>query len=181
MRRRQLSAKVVVNRPAALPSSIRLSLPLMPRILYSLKDFPAELRGGAVAIGNFDGVHRGHASLVNALTEQAKSANIGAVDRVHVSIRRRSVCCIPSACSRRRLTSIERRAELLHELGVDLVVAYPTDRALLQLSAENFSSKFLSRRCEQKPSSRDQTFASGAIDWATCSCLASCVTRADYR
>ena len=44
----------------------------MPRILYSLKDFPVELRGGAVAIGNFDGVHRGHASLVSSLTAQAR-------------------------------------------------------------------------------------------------------------
>jgi len=36
------------------------------------------------------------------------------------------------------LTWTNRKADLLAELGVDLVVAYPTDRALLQLTHEEF-------------------------------------------
>ena len=32
---------------------------------------PPEFTGGAVAIGNFDGVHLGHRALVNAAREQA--------------------------------------------------------------------------------------------------------------
>ena len=35
--------------------------------LHSLDDFPENLRGGTVAIGNFDGVHLGHARLVERL------------------------------------------------------------------------------------------------------------------
>ncbi len=41
------------------------------KLLRSLHDLPSELRGGAVTIGNFDGVHRGHARIVSNLLEQA--------------------------------------------------------------------------------------------------------------
>lgn len=36
------------------------------------------------------------------------------------------------------LTSIARRAELLFELGVDVLIAYPTDACLLSMSARDF-------------------------------------------
>ena len=34
--------------------------------------FPDVCRGGAVAVGNFDGVHRGHAALIAELCRQAR-------------------------------------------------------------------------------------------------------------
>ena len=34
---------------------------------------PAAVRGGAVTIGNFDGVHRGHAALVGELRKRARA------------------------------------------------------------------------------------------------------------
>jgi riboflavin kinase/FMN adenylyltransferase len=37
-----------------------------------------------------------------------------------------------------RLTTIEQKAELLGALGADCIIAYPTDRNLLQLSPEEF-------------------------------------------
>jgi riboflavin kinase/FMN adenylyltransferase len=40
---------------------------------------PDELRGGVVAIGNFDGVHRGHQVVLGRALEEAKSAGRAAV------------------------------------------------------------------------------------------------------
>src|SRR6266851_2941850 len=40
---------------------------------------PERCRGGAVAVGNFDGVHLGHASLVRALRDQASAVGGPAV------------------------------------------------------------------------------------------------------
>ena len=116
----------------------------MPRLIHSLKDFPDVLRGGAVAIGNFDGVHRGHEQLVRELVAQAHNIaahNIAAqtTPAIVFTFDPPPIAILsPMRAQSAPLTGIARRAELLHKLGVDLVVAYPTDMALLQLTAEEF-------------------------------------------
>ncbi len=113
----------------------------MPQLIHSLKDLPRELRGGAVAIGNFDGVHRGHYQLVCELVTQAQRLNAPAIvftfDPPPIAV------LFPERTLSAPLTNIQRRAELLHRLGVDLVVAYPTDMALLRLTAEEFFQQVL--------------------------------------
>lgn len=113
----------------------------MPRLIYNLKDFPNEFRGGAVAIGNFDGVHRGHAQLVHELVTQAR--RIAAPSIVFTFDPPPIAILFPQRVLSAPLTDMERRSELLHKLGVDLVVAYPTDMALLQLTAEEFFQSVL--------------------------------------
>ncbi|TWT97005.1 Riboflavin kinase [Botrimarina colliarenosi] len=105
------------------------------QITRHLNDLPPDARGGAVAIGNFDGVHRGHARLIERLIQRAKEISGPAVvftfDPHPVRVLRPHDCPPP-------LTWTERKAELLAKLGVDRVVAYPTDEALLRLSAREF-------------------------------------------
>jgi riboflavin kinase/FMN adenylyltransferase len=109
-------------------------------IIRSLDEFPAEARGGAVAIGNFDGVHRGHIAIVRRLLERAEAvagpAIVFTFDPHPVRLLRPEQCPPP-------LTWTERKAELLAGHGVDWIVAYPTDEALLQLSAADFFEKIV--------------------------------------
>jgi riboflavin kinase / FMN adenylyltransferase len=108
----------------------------MPRLLSSLIPFPPELRGGAVAIGNFDAVHRGHASLLGQLVAQARAVGGAAV--VFTFDPPPEVVLRPELARSRPLTWMQRRAGLMGKLGVDAVIAYPTDREFLMLSAEDF-------------------------------------------
>jgi riboflavin kinase / FMN adenylyltransferase len=109
-------------------------------IIRHLDALPAAARGGAVAIGNFDGVHRGHVEIVRQLLARAKAFEGPAVvltfDPHPVRLLRPEQCPPP-------LTWTERKAELLAGLGVDWIVAYPTDEALLQLSAAEFFERIV--------------------------------------
>ena len=110
------------------------------QVIRHLDELPRGARGGAVAIGNFDGVHRGHAQLIGNLVARAKSVNGPAVvftfDPHPVRILRPDQCPPP-------LTWTHRKADLLARLGVDWVIAYPTDEALLRLSAAEFFERIV--------------------------------------
>jgi riboflavin kinase/FMN adenylyltransferase len=105
------------------------------KLLHSLDDFPKTLRGGAVAIGNFDGVHLGHARLLGRLRAMAQQVGGPAVvltfDPAPVRILRPQAAPEP-------LLGVERKIELLAELGVDATVVYPTSKAFLELQARQF-------------------------------------------
>ena len=110
------------------------------KLLRQIEGLPAELRSGAVTIGNFDGVHQGHARIVGRVIERARELGGPAVvftfDPHPVRILRPEQAPPP-------LTWTDRKAQLLAALGVDAVIAYPTDEALLQLSAEEFFAKIV--------------------------------------
>jgi riboflavin kinase / FMN adenylyltransferase len=109
-------------------------------IIRQLADLPTAAHNGAVSIGNFDGVHRGHAAIVRRLLERAEEVGGPAVvftfDPHPVRLLRPDQCPPP-------LTWTERKAQLLAGLGVDWIVAYPTDEALLNLSAQEFFDRIV--------------------------------------
>ncbi len=111
------------------------------KLIQSLSDLDAAiLRNSSVSIGNFDGVHRGHARLVERLVARARQlagpAVVFTFDPHPATLLRPETAPIP-------LTWAERKAELLGRLGVDIVVAYPTSRDLLALAPEDFFSQIL--------------------------------------
>lgn len=110
------------------------------KLVHNLTALNAELRNGAVSIGNFDGVHRGHARIIERLIEQARRVDGPAVvftfDPHPVRLLRPDHAPPP-------LTWTARKAQLLDKLGVDAMLAYPTDQALLNLSPQEFFDRLL--------------------------------------
>ena len=115
------------------------------KLLRSLDGFSDQLRNGAVSIGNFDGVHRGHARIMQQLLDSARAVGGPAVvftfDPHPVRLLRPELAPPP-------LTWTRRKADLLAELGVDAVVAYPTDRNLLELSPTEFFQRVVVEQLE---------------------------------
>jgi len=117
------------------------------KLIRNLENFPAALRGGAITIGNFDGVHRGHATIINRLKHHANSVDGAAIvftfDPHPVRVLRPDEAPAP-------LTWTDRKADLLSELGVDVVVAYPTDRKLLSLTHGEFFEQIVQKQLGAK-------------------------------
>jgi riboflavin kinase/FMN adenylyltransferase len=110
------------------------------KILRDLDNLPDEFLNGAISIGNFDGVHRGHARIVQTLKQFAQRANgpsiVFTFDPHPVRLLRPEAAPAP-------LTWTERKAELLGELGIDAMVAYPTDQNLLALTPDQFFDQII--------------------------------------
>ncbi|MGD9856821.1 MAG: bifunctional riboflavin kinase/FAD synthetase [Planctomycetaceae bacterium] len=99
---------------------------------------PAAYSGGCVSIGNFDGVHRGHQQMIAALVEQARR---DAVPAVVMTFDPHPITLLAPGRVPPRLSTLERKAELLEACEVDVLVAYPTDRHLLSLSPVEFFAR----------------------------------------
>lgn len=101
---------------------------------------PEACRGGAVTIGNFDGVHLGHQALVEETVRQARGLSAPAV----------AVTFDPHPQRLLRpdefqpiLTTLEYRARLLHDHGIDQVLVFQIEPAFLRLTARAFFDQVL--------------------------------------
>jgi riboflavin kinase / FMN adenylyltransferase len=110
---------------------------------------PPEFAGGAVTIGNFDGVHVGHQALIVAARELAHKLGCPAV-AVTFDPPPHQVLHPDSGPPRPPLTTILDRAELLHAAGADRVIILRTSPALLALSPEAFFEDVLARQLGAK-------------------------------
>ncbi|GAB1580994.1 bifunctional riboflavin kinase/FAD synthetase [Phyllobacterium phragmitis] len=103
--------------------------------LSSPADLPSRLRGAVVAIGNFDGVHRGHQAVLERALDLAREEGRPAVV-LTFEPHPRSVFAPDKPVD--RLTPAHEKAGLLEALGFDAVVEQAFTRAFAEHSAEDF-------------------------------------------
>ena len=107
----------------------------------------AELEGGVVAIGNFDGVHRGHRAVIGAAVRRAAALGGPALAMTFEPHPRRFFN--PQA-PLFRLTDAPTKLRLLAASGLSGVLVLTFDRALASLSAEDFITRVLVGRLAVK-------------------------------
>jgi riboflavin kinase/FMN adenylyltransferase len=97
--------------------------------------FPEGCRRGALTIGNFDGVHRGHAALLGLLQQEARQVNGPAVA---LTFNPHPVCLLhPEQCPP-ALTTPADRASLMQACGANHVLMLCIDGEMLRLTAVEF-------------------------------------------
>lgn len=114
----------------------------MPRIITidRIDTLPDALKGGFVAIGNFDGVHRGHQSVLERAISAAKAANAPAV-ALTFEPHPRSMFRPDEPLF--RLTPPDMKARLMRSFGMDATICLNFDAALSSLTADEFLDRVL--------------------------------------
>ena len=108
------------------------------KLLRSLDEMTDAYRGGALSIGNFDGVHLGHVRLIERLV--AMSQRLGGPAVVFTFDPHPAQLLYPDHAPT-PLAWIERNADLLGQLGVDAVLAFPTDLDFLVMESDKLFGK----------------------------------------
>jgi riboflavin kinase/FMN adenylyltransferase len=90
----------------------------------------------AVAVGTFDGVHRGHQALLSAARDQAGRRH-GRV--VVLTFEPHPARVVSPERAPSRLMTLEQKAEMLEASGVDVLAVLPFTHALAEKSADEFA------------------------------------------
>jgi len=114
-------------------------------------DAAVPVPGGYVAIGNFDGVHRGHQAMIARLTDRARAAGRPSAA---VTFDPHPIALLRPEALPPGLSSLADRAKLLKDCGVDAVIVLPTSWELLRLTATEFFERIV----------RDRLKAAGLVE-----------------
>lgn len=97
------------------------------------------IKESVITIGNFDGLHKGHAALIQKAIEYAKSKNIKSV----VFTFSNHPANYFKSNSLKNIITYEEKIERLKDLGVDVVISIPFDEYMTKISAQDFIKNIL--------------------------------------
>jgi len=108
-------------------------------IAHSLSE-ASDFKPCALAIGNFDGVHRAHRHLLRAT---AQSADAAGLRPAVLMFDPHPACVVAPERAPRLLTSLEERCRLIEGQGIRNVLIQPFTAELSRLTPEEFATQFL--------------------------------------
>lgn len=111
--------------------------------LFHRDSVPGALRGGVIALGNFDGFHRGHQAVVGRAVHHAHD------DRLPVIVATfdpHPVRHFQPDAPPFRLTTLDQREQLFAEAGADAMMVFEFGDELAGTSAEDFIEEILLAR-----------------------------------
>lgn len=99
-----------------------------------------------IALGNFDGVHKGHQKLLNRMIAKGRELNL----MTSVFVFKNHTKEVIKGTKQDLLTSTEQRNQLIKDLGVDTLFSLLFDQTIMSLSPEEFIKDILIERLNVK-------------------------------
>jgi len=119
----------------------------MTKVICNIDDLPTSAAPAVVSIGNFDGVHLGHQSVINQLKVEAEKLNLPIVVVTFNPLAKEyfSAKYAPTTLNNlpARLSGIDQRVRLLTSYGVDYVICLDFNENLEAQTAEDFVQTLL--------------------------------------
>lgn len=110
------------------------------RVLRHFENLPIELRGAAVAVGNFDGVHLGHREVI---TEAGRIARSSGIPWAVLTLEPHPRSLFEPDAPPFRLTPPPVKVRLIEEIGPEMLVVVPFDAAFSRTPPRAFVERVL--------------------------------------
>jgi riboflavin kinase/FMN adenylyltransferase len=110
------------------------------QVVHGYRDVPQSARGAVLAIGNFDGVHRGHQALLRSAV--ATGRELGAPAGAVIFEPHPREFFHPEE-PHFHLTPLDQKLAIFDRLGLDVAIVLPFDADMAKLSAEDFVGRVL--------------------------------------
>lgn len=106
---------------------------------------PAHLRGGIVALGNFDGFHKGHQAVVGRAISRAQ---VQGVPALAATFDPHPMRYFRPETPWFRLTTLDQRERLMRAAGIDAMLVFHFDADFAAVSPSDFVNEWLVRRID---------------------------------
>lgn len=110
------------------------------RVYRSLSELPQPMPRTVAAIGNFDGVHRGHQEIIGRVLERARALEAHAIG---VTFDPHPLAVLRPGQAPRLITPIPERFRLLAETGLDATLVLPFTREFSLQTPREFAERVL--------------------------------------
>lgn len=107
----------------------------------SYENLPKEQRGGVIAIGNFDGIHRGHQAVLQNALEIASKA--GGAPTIALTFEPHPRAVFSPHIVLPRITPAHMKAKILGKMGFDAVIEVPFNMDFASKTADQFVNEVL--------------------------------------
>jgi riboflavin kinase/FMN adenylyltransferase len=110
------------------------------QVVNGLESLPLVDGPSVATVGFFDGVHRGHQAVFDAVVTRARDRGARSVA---ITFDRHPMEVLKPGSEPRLLTTVERKAKLIEERGIDVLVVLAFDRDFSLITAEEFVGRVL--------------------------------------
>ena len=104
------------------------------KIFNSLEEIK-DIEETVVALGNFDGVHRGHQQIIERTVKSAEAAGLKSAVFTFSNHTRTLLKNVPPV---KNILYAEEKAEIIESLGIDYLFNIPFTREIMNMSPERF-------------------------------------------
>jgi len=129
----------------------------MMQIFHSASELHAAIPS-VVTIGNFDGVHRGHRMVIDAVIARARELN---AQSVAITFDPHPIRVLRPDIDVRLITPLPQKLELLAATGLDATLVIPFTRDFSNLTAREFATQVLRDRLHTVEVHEGETFRFG--------------------
>ncbi|MDK1032486.1 MAG: bifunctional riboflavin kinase/FAD synthetase, partial [Planctomycetia bacterium] len=109
-------------------------------LIYNLQGVSGALPGAVVSVGNFDGLHIGHAKIVKDIVRRARAAKAPSAT---LTSHPHSLAIVAPGRAPPLLLAFDEKLRLLERMGLDAVVCPQQGKSVLGLSPEKFVKDIL--------------------------------------